>query len=78
MQFDADAKAASHGSHLIPFDPCPQPEIEDDAHAEAENLLGDAPEFAFDLVIGLRVPRAGTEGPEPFILREAHDASVRG
>src|SRR4051794_41099451 len=27
--FDADAKAASHGSHLVSFDPRPQSEIED-------------------------------------------------
>ena len=78
MQFHADAKAASHGSHLVPFDPRPQPEIEDDAHTEAEDVLGDAPEFAFHLVVGPRVPRAGTEGPEPFILRKAHGAPVRG
>ena len=78
MQFDADTKATSHGSHLVTFDPRPEPKIEDDAQAKAQNLLGELPEFMFHLLLGRRVPRGGAEGPEPFILREAHGAPVRG
>jgi len=66
------------GSHLVAFDPRPQAKIEDDGHAEAEKLSGDAPEFAFDLGVRRRVPGAGAKGPEPFILREAYRAPVRG
>jgi hypothetical protein len=54
MQFDADTKATSHGSHLVTFAPRPEPEIEDDAEAEAQDLLGQTPEFLFDLsLVGL-------------------------
>ncbi len=49
MQFDADTKATSHGSHLVTFDPSPEPKVEDDAETEAEDLLGQAPELLFDL-----------------------------
>ena len=38
VQFDADTKATSHGSHLVTFDPRPEPKIEDDAQAEAQDL----------------------------------------
>jgi len=71
VQFDTDTKAASHGSHLVTFDPRPEPEIEDDAQAEAQDLLSETPEFAVDLLPGRRVPRAGAQGDEPLILREA-------
>ena len=78
MQLDADTEATSHGSHLITFDPRPEPKIEDDAEAKAQNLLGELPEFMFDVLTGPRVPGGGAEGPEPFILREPHGAPVRG
>ena len=78
VQFDTDTKAASDGSHLVTFDPRPEPEIEDDAQAEAQDLLGETPEFVVDLLPGRRVPRVGAEGDEPFILREAQGAPVRG
>jgi hypothetical protein len=44
-QFDTDTKATSHGSHLVAFDARPEPEIEDDAQAEAQDFLSEAPEF---------------------------------
>src|SRR5215217_6413896 len=78
VQLDVDTKTTSCGSHLVTFDPPPQPEIEDAAQAEAQDLLGEAPEFMFDLLPGPLVPRCGAEGPEPFILREAHGASLSG
>ncbi len=78
VQFDADTKAASHRSHLVTLDPRPEPRIEHDAQAESQNLLGELPELMFHLLLGRRVPRGGAEGPEPFILREAHGAPVRG
>src|SRR5690348_3995281 len=31
VQFDADTKATGRGSHLVTFDPRPEPKIEDDA-----------------------------------------------
>jgi hypothetical protein len=71
VQFDTDTKAASHGSHLVAFDPRPEPEIDDDAQAEAQDLLGETPELVVDLLPGRRVPRGGAEGDEPLILREA-------
>jgi hypothetical protein len=77
MQFDADTKATSHGSNLVKFDPRPEPEIEDDAEAEAQDLLGQAPEFLFDLFPCGSIPRSGAEGPQPLILRETHGASPR-
>jgi hypothetical protein len=52
VQFDADTKATSSGSHLVTFDPRPEPKIEDDAHAEAQDFLGEVPEFVFDLLTG--------------------------
>jgi hypothetical protein len=78
VQFDADTKATSHGSHLVTFDPRPESKIEDDAQAEAQDFLGEVPEFMFDLLPGRCVPGAGAEGREPFILREAHGAPIRG
>jgi hypothetical protein len=78
VQFDADTKTTSYGSQLVTFGPRPEPEIEDDAQAKAQDLLGQAPEFMFDLLPGRLVPRCGAEGPEPFILREAHGAPVSG
>ena len=78
VQFDADTKGASRRSHLVAFDPRPEPKIEDDAETEAQDLSGQAPEFLFDLLPCRLVPRCGAEGSEPFILREAHGAPVRG
>ena len=62
VQFDTDTKAASHGSHLVTFDPRPEPEIEDDAEAEAQDFLGETPEFMVDLLPGRRVPRGWSRG----------------
>ena len=78
MQFDANAKVMSSRPELITFDSCPEPEIKDDAEAEAQNLLGKVPEFMFELHTGLHVPGVGAEGNEPFILREAHRSPVHG
>ena len=78
VQFHADTKATSRGSHLVTFDPRPEPKIEDDAQAEAQDFLGEVPEFVLDLLPGRLVPGGGAEGPESFILREAHGAPVRG
>ena len=77
VQFDTDAKTASDGSHLVTFTLRPKPEIEDDAQAKAQDLLRDTPELMVDLLPGRRVPRAGAECDEPFILREAQGAAVR-
>ena len=77
VQFDTDTKAASRGAHLVAFRPRPEPEIEDDAQAETEDVLGETPEFVVDLRPGRRVPRAGAEGDEPLVLREAQGAPVR-
>ena len=76
MQFDADTKATSHGSHLVTFDLRLEPKIEDDAEAEAQDLLGQAPEFLFDLLPGGSIPRSGAKCPQPLILRQAHGASL--
>src|SRR4029077_925854 len=78
VQFDGDTKGTSRGSHFVTFDPRPEPKIEDDTQTEAQDFLGKAPEFAFDLLPGRRIPRARAESREPFILREAHGAPVRG
>ena len=78
MQFNGDTKATSRGSHLVTFDPRPESKIEDDAQTAAQDFLGKAPEFVFDLLPGRRIPGAGAESREPFILREAHGAPVRG
>ena len=70
MQFDADTKATSHGSHLVTFDPRPEPEIEDDAQAEAQDLLGELPEFVFTF------SRVGvSHGVEP--RAQSHSSFVR-
>jgi hypothetical protein len=71
VQLDADTKATRHASHLVTFDPRPEPKIEDDAQTKAQDLLGETPEFAVDLLPGRLVPRGGAEGDEPLILREA-------
>jgi hypothetical protein len=71
VQFDTDTEAAGHRSHLVTFDPRPEPEIDDDTQAEAQDLLGETPEFVVDLLPGGSIPRAGAEGDEPLILREA-------
>jgi hypothetical protein len=78
MQFNGDTKAVSRGSHLVTLDPSPKSKVEDDAQAEAQDLLGEAPEFVFDLLPGRRIPGAGANSYEPFILREAQSAPVRG
>ncbi len=31
VQFDTHSEVTSHGSHLVTFDPCPEPEVEDHA-----------------------------------------------
>jgi hypothetical protein len=71
VQLDADSKAASHQSHLVTFAPRPEPEIEDDAQAEAQDVLRETPELVINLLPGRRVPRVGAERDEPVILREA-------
>ncbi len=78
MQFDADTKSTSHGTHLVAFDPRPEPKIEDDAETEVQDLLGQTPEFLFDLLPGGSIPRSGAKGPQPLNLRETHGASLRG
>ena len=78
VQFNGDTKATRRGAHLVTFDARPEPKIEDDAQTEAQDFLGEAPEFVFDLLPGRLVPGCGAEGPEPFILREAHRAPVGG
>src|SRR3954447_19434035 len=55
VQFDGDADAASGGSQLVTFAPRPEAEIEDDAAVEAQDLLGETPEFVFDLLPGGRI-----------------------
>src|SRR5262249_17283726 len=77
VQFDSDTEATSRGSHLVTFDPRPEPKIEDDADAEAQDFLCEVPKFVFDLVPGRLVPGAGAEGREPFILCEAQGTPVR-
>jgi hypothetical protein len=77
VQFNTDTKATSRGSQLVTFDPRPEPKIEDDAQTEAQDFLGEAPEFVFDLLPGRRIPGAGAESREPFILREAHGTPIR-
>jgi len=77
VQFNAYAKATSRCPELITFDSCPEPEIEDDAQAEAQNFLGEVPEFMFELHPGRLVPGVGAECNEPFILRKTHRAPVR-
>src|SRR3989337_382986 len=74
VQLDADTKATSGESHLVTLGPRPEPEIEHDAEAKPQDLLGQAPEFMFNLLPGRLVPRCRAEGPKPFILREAHSA----
>src|SRR5262249_11492165 len=74
----ADAKGSSRGSHLVTFDPCPEPEVENDAEAEAQDFLAEAPEFVVNLLPSRLVPGGGAEGPEPFILGEAHGGPGRG
>ena len=56
-----------------------------DVDVLVEFLPGHTPGLAFfemeeelSLLLGRRVPGGGAEGPEPFILREAHGAPVRG
>ncbi len=77
VQFDTDAKTTSRGSHLVTFDPCPQPKVEDDTQAEAQDLLGETPKFVVDLLPGRFVPGGGAEGPKSFILSKAHGTPVR-
>jgi hypothetical protein len=77
MQLDTDTEATRHASHMVTFGPRPEPKIEDDAQTKAQDFLGEAPEFVFDLLAGRLVPGSGAEGPEPFILRKAHGAPVR-
>jgi hypothetical protein len=71
VQLDADTEATGHASHLVTFDPRPEPKIEHDAQTKAQDFLGEPPEFVFDLLPGRLVPGSGAEGPEPFILRTA-------
>ena len=78
VQLDADAKATSHGAHLVAFDPRPKPKIENDAQTETQDFLREAPEFMLDPFSGRLIPRAGAEGCEPLILREAYGASLHG
>ena len=76
VQFGTHTKAASRGSHLVTFDPRPEPEIEDDAQAEAQDVLGETSEFVVELLPGRRVQGAGAEGDEPLI-RHGHPHSTR-
>lgn len=78
MQFHANTKVTSHSSHVVTFDPRPKPEVEDDAEAEPEDVLGQAPELSFDLLPGVPVPRTRAERPLPFILREADGIALVG
>jgi hypothetical protein len=78
VQFDTDTKPTSGGSHLVTFDSRPEPKVEDDAQPEAQDDLGETPEFVVELLPGRRVPGVGAEGDEPFVLREAQGAPVRG
>ena len=78
VQFDADVKATRCSPELITVGSCPEAEIEDDAQAEAQYLSGKVPEFMLELYTGRLVPGVGAEGNEPFILRDAQCASVRG
>jgi hypothetical protein len=78
VQLDGDTEATSRGSHLVAFDPRPESKIEDHTQIEAQDFLGEAPELVFDLLPGRRIPGAGAESREPFILREPYGAPIRG
>jgi hypothetical protein len=56
VQFDADTEAASGGAQLVTFDSGPEPEVEHDAQPEAQDFLGQAPEFVFDLLTRRLIP----------------------
>src|SRR5262249_59371660 len=77
VQLDADPEVACGGAHLVPFGPGPEPEIEDDAHAEAQDLPGQAPQLTLDLLARGLVPGTGAEGRQPLVLGEPHRAPVR-
>ena len=77
MPFDTDADAASDGSHLVTFDRSCQLEVEDNAEAQAHNLLGELPELVTHFRLGGRGPRGGAESLEPVILGEAYGVPVR-
>jgi hypothetical protein len=77
VQLDADTKATGHGSQLVTFDPRPEPEVEHDAQAEAQDLSGELSQLVFHLLLDRRVPRGG-ERPQPLILGETNRAPVRG
>ena len=77
VQFDTDANGTSYGSHLVTLDSRREPEVKDNAKAQAHNLLGELPEFLIHLRLGRRGPRGGAESPKPIILREAYGVPVR-
>ena len=63
VQFDTDTKATSHGSHLVTFDPHRDPKIEDDAQAQAQDLLGELPELMVRPSPGSSWPRGWSREP---------------
>ena len=78
MQLDADTKATRCRPELITFGSCPEPEIEHDAQAEAQDLPGELSQLVLHLLLDGRVPRGGAERPQPLILGETNRAPVRG
>ena len=63
VQLYADTKATSHGSNLVPFDPRPQPKIEDHAQTQAQDLLSELPELVFHLLAGSTHPTVSSRWP---------------
>lgn len=78
VQFYTDAQVASYGAHQVTLDPRREPEVEDNAQAEAHDLLGELPELMVHLDLGRRGPRGGAESPEPVVLGQAYGAPVCG
>ena len=78
VQLDANAKGTSRGSELVAFRSRPDPEVENDADAKAQEFLGQAPELGFDFHPSCLVPRRGAEGPQPLVLGETHGAPFGG
>ena len=55
---------------LVTFDPRPEPEVEHDAQPEAQDLLGEPPEFALHLLLA-----DSSQGLEP--RAQSHSSFVR-
>ena len=56
VQLDPDTQATTSVAQFVAFDSRPQPEIEDDAEAEAQSFFGQGPELPLEPLAEFSIP----------------------